>query len=136
MKKNNQDLIPVKNILDGENNWDVIYEDEINKITLALKSILLFANLLDIDNQKLSKLFHDHYKFGDLVPTARKEDIVKFVGLRYRLKSDIKNVTGAELHLAVVPLDLPATEFQRIWILYFRDKETHINYLNKKEKNE
>ena len=136
MKKSSQDSIPIEDIFDGENDWEVIHENEINEITLALKSILLFTNLLGIDNQKLSKLFYDHYRFGELAPMVRKEDIVKFAGLIQRLKSDIKNVTGAELHLVVIPNDIPATDFQRIWILSFKDEETRINYLKKGEKCE
>jgi hypothetical protein len=128
MKKSSKVPTPTEDILDGENIWEVIYENEINEITRALKSILLFANLLDIDNQKLSKIFHDHYKFDKLVPMARNEDMVRFAGLRQRLKSDIKNVTGAELYLTTMPIGLPATEFQRIWVLYFKEEEARINY--------
>jgi hypothetical protein len=118
-------FIPAE-IAGNEDPYEVIFDDDLKELTRHLSPLLLFAKLNGIKNNELARILYKPSEIKNLsLNGPNGQEGVKFIGLRYRLITDVIKKTGSELHLAVMPThdrDDTKEKYERIWVLYGRDK--------------
>jgi hypothetical protein len=118
----------MKNLDLINNNFEVIYEEELRALTRSLAPLLLITELHNTANRRLADFING-------LITAEE-----FIGERHaftadvhrsNITQDIKRKTRGHLRLATYPKFFgdDTSDYEKIWILSFDEVQDHLNYL-------
>ena len=111
--------------------FEIIYEDELRKLTRSLSPLLLMVELYKIDNQKLAEFINGIISADKLL---EKEENAFTVNVHHsNIIQDIKKKTGAHLRLATYPKYFGdnQNDYEKVWLLVFDNREEHLKYLKR-----